>query len=210
MSYDLIAAKLDEIEAEMHRIGYWFDNPPTPVSCRFEDIAGEMRRVGYWDAADPNRNGYGRVVSPPFVLHLQKIFLPWARQRVQETSLPPNTNIGILEIRQYDYHSIVPVAQPLLRLLCQFDGWSEASMTISHDRRQPVRPLVRPISNPEGGRPCAGTARRRTREIPVRRTYGPANGWGVHGTRCKLVNEAKSRRCGEVSASQGVVAYALR
>jgi uncharacterized protein YqcC (DUF446 family) len=122
MSYDLIAAKLDEIEAEMHRIGYWFDNPPTPVSCRFEDIAGEMRRVGYWDAADPNRNDYGRVVSPSFVLHLQKIFLPWARQRVQETSLPPNTNIGILEIRQYDYHSIVPVAQPLLRLLCQFDG----------------------------------------------------------------------------------------
>src|ERR1700731_2750502 len=78
MSYDLIAAKLDEIEAEMHRIGYWFDNPPTPVSCRFEDIAGEMRRVGYWDAADPNRNDYGRGVSPSFVLHLQKIFLPWA------------------------------------------------------------------------------------------------------------------------------------
>src|SRR3984885_12361972 len=74
MSYDLIAAKLDEIEAEMPRLGYWFDNPPTPVSCRFEDIAGEMRRVGYWDAADPNRNDYGRVVSPSFSCIYRKSF----------------------------------------------------------------------------------------------------------------------------------------
>jgi hypothetical protein len=28
MSYDLIAAKLNEIEAEMHRIGYWNRQSP--------------------------------------------------------------------------------------------------------------------------------------------------------------------------------------
>ena len=123
MPYDLIAAKLDEIEAEMRRIGYWFDNPPTPIPAAFDTTSAEMPRIEGWNAAVADHNGGVQVDAPHFVLYLQQVFLPWARQRVMACKLPGRkAAIGLLAVRHYDYHSANPVARPLVELLSQFDG----------------------------------------------------------------------------------------
>jgi len=103
----LLELKLDEIEAEMKKIGFWQDNPPD-LQAVF--ASGEMR--SYLDA-------------PSFELWLQCIFLPNARHAVQTETLPGDSQVGVMAIRQYDYHSIVPEAQRLAGLLHEFDKMVE-------------------------------------------------------------------------------------
>ena len=95
--------KLDEIEAEMKRIGYWQDNPPDLLASA---ARGELR--SYLDA-------------PSFELWLQALFLPNARQAVQTDTLPSDSHVGLMAMRQYDCHSIVTEAHGLMRLLNEFD-----------------------------------------------------------------------------------------
>jgi uncharacterized protein YqcC (DUF446 family) len=95
--------KLNEIEAEMKRIGFWNENPPD-LQAKFS--SGEMRT--YLDA-------------PSFELWLQCVFLPNARRAVQTKSLPQDSQVGVMALRQYDYHSVVPEALPLVTLLHEFD-----------------------------------------------------------------------------------------
>ena len=98
-----LSQKLDEIEAEMKRIGYWQENPPDLQS---QAVRGELR--SYLDA-------------PSFEVWLQTIFLPNARSSVQTNTLPVDSQVGLMATRQYDYHSVVPEAHGLMRLLCEFD-----------------------------------------------------------------------------------------
>ena len=92
-----IAAQFDAIEAEMKRIGYWSDNPP-PV--------GQVS--SYLDL--------------PYELWLQTVFLPHAREAVRTRTYPDGkSNVGLAALRQWDYHSSVPEAHPLMRLLFAFD-----------------------------------------------------------------------------------------
>lgn len=95
--------KLDEIEAEMKRIGCWDENLPDLL----ELVArGEIR--SYLDA-------------PSFESWLQGVFLPNARRAVAEDALPRDSQVGEMARRQYDYHSVVPEAFDLMRLLREFD-----------------------------------------------------------------------------------------
>jgi uncharacterized protein YqcC (DUF446 family) len=92
-----ILAKLDEVEAEMKRIGYWVDEPPPtgPVKS-FLDI--------------------------PFELWLQTVFLPHAREAVRTRKYPERKSmVGLAALRQYDYHGTVTEALPLMDLLYEFD-----------------------------------------------------------------------------------------
>jgi uncharacterized protein YqcC (DUF446 family) len=98
-----VLAKLDEIEAEMKRIGFWSDNPPDLLA---EVEAGRLRT--YLDA-------------PTFELWLQCVFLPNARKRAEADDLPDDSQVSLMAMRQYDYHSLVPEAQPLLESLREFD-----------------------------------------------------------------------------------------
>ena len=98
-----ISQKLDQIEAEMKRIGYWDNNPPD-FQAKF--ASGEMNT--YLDA-------------PSFELWLQTIFLPNARDAVETNILPSDSQVGLMALRQYDYHSSIPEAQTLLTLLNEFD-----------------------------------------------------------------------------------------
>lgn len=100
---DPLELKLDEIEAEMKKIGFWTENPP---DIRAKYASGEMRT--YLDA-------------PSFELWLQCTFLPNARRAVQTRSLPRDSQVGVMAMRQYDYHSIVPEALRLVELLHEFD-----------------------------------------------------------------------------------------
>lgn len=95
--------KLDEIEAEMRRIGYWHETPP---DLQVMAARGELR--SYLDA-------------PSFELWLQTIFLPNARRAVQTNSLPADSRVGLMAMRQYDYHSSIPEAHGLMKLLYEFD-----------------------------------------------------------------------------------------
>jgi uncharacterized protein YqcC (DUF446 family) len=98
-----LSEKLGQIEAEMKRIGYWQENPP---DLRARYASGELH--SYLDA-------------PSFELWLQVIFLPNAREAVRTGTLPKGSQVGTMALRQYDYHSSVPEAEDLVRLLNEFD-----------------------------------------------------------------------------------------
>ncbi len=102
-----IGHQLERIEAEMKRIGYWSADPP---DLRAKFAAGEMS--SYLDA-------------PSFELWLQQVFIPNAREGVAGSQLPAGSQVGLMALRQYDYHSHVPDAQPLLALLNEFDEMVE-------------------------------------------------------------------------------------
>lgn len=98
-----LSAQLDAIEAEMRQIGYWVADPPDLI----KDYDSGARRT-YLDA-------------PTFELWLQAVFLLRAREAVRTGNLPRASDVGGIAMRQYDYHSFVPEAQDLLRLLHEFD-----------------------------------------------------------------------------------------
>jgi uncharacterized protein YqcC (DUF446 family) len=98
-----LSQKLDEIEAEMKRIGCWHANPP---DLQAKAARGELR--SYLDA-------------PSFELWLQGLFLPNARHAAQTQTLPSDSQVGLIAMRQYDYHSVVPEAHGLMKLLYEFD-----------------------------------------------------------------------------------------
>ena len=93
-----LSQQLDAIEAEMKRLGYWQDG--------FADVAPGGR--SYLDA-------------PSFEHWLQTVFLPNARRAVGTGELPADSQVGLMAMRQYDYHSSVPEAHGLMRLLSGFD-----------------------------------------------------------------------------------------
>jgi uncharacterized protein YqcC (DUF446 family) len=95
--------KLDEIEAEMRRIGFWEKAPP--------DLQAAVSRGDICNFLD----------APSFALWLQCIFLPNARRAVEGGVLPKDSQVGIMAMRQYDYHSSVPEAHRLVSLLHEFD-----------------------------------------------------------------------------------------
>lgn len=97
-------AQLDLVEAEMRRIGFWSDDPPDLLA----DYAAGARQ-SFLDA-------------PTFELWLQTVFLPNARTAARAGTLPASSQVCTMAVRQYDYHSHIPVAQALLSLLCDFDA----------------------------------------------------------------------------------------
>jgi uncharacterized protein YqcC (DUF446 family) len=108
-----VAATLDAIETELKRIGYWQADPPDLLAlCD----SGEIK--SYLDA-------------PSFELWLQCVFLPRARTMLQNDQLPASSSVGVIAMRQYDYHSYVEEAQPLLRLLSAFDA--QVNAYVGHD-----------------------------------------------------------------------------
>jgi uncharacterized protein YqcC (DUF446 family) len=98
-----LSQTLDQIEAEMKRIGYWQENPP--------DLQAMAARGEIHSCLD----------APSFELWLQALFLPNARHAVQTDTLPSDSQVGLMAMRQYDYHSFVPEAQGLIKLLDEFD-----------------------------------------------------------------------------------------
>ena len=103
-----IGRQLDRIETELKRIGFWSADPP---DLRAKYASGEMRT--YLDA-------------PSFELWLQQVFIPSARAGVASEDLPKKSQVGVMAMRQYDYHSRVPEAAELLRLLNDFDEMVES------------------------------------------------------------------------------------
>ncbi len=84
-------------------------------------VEAELRAIGYWCETEPS-DEYRRV----FQGWLQFEFLPVARKRVAEGDLPANSQVGLMALREYDYHSSVPEALHLVALLNDFDAMVES------------------------------------------------------------------------------------
>lgn len=97
-----VLAKLAEIEVEMKRIKFWTDDPMKSEVTSFMD-------------------------APSFEWWLQCVFLPNAREAARKGEDPEKSQVGLMALRQYDYHSHVEEAQQLLKLLNQFDQLVENS-----------------------------------------------------------------------------------
>ncbi len=100
----ILLKKLDQIEDELRKIGYWKNGKVDP----YEDLP-EGETPHFLNASS-------------FEDWLQFIFLPNARRAASSDQLPKSNQVGLMALRQYDYHSHVPEAQTLLRLLNEFDS----------------------------------------------------------------------------------------
>ena len=95
-------------------------------------IEGELRRLGWWrDAAEPPQppDANRMFAGLTFPHWLQYVFLPNARSAVHTDTLPASSQVGLMAMRQYDYHSTVPEALPLVDLLHTFDRLVERAGT---------------------------------------------------------------------------------
>jgi uncharacterized protein YqcC (DUF446 family) len=100
----ILLEKLDQVEAEMRRIGYWQEAVPPEWQEKVD--AGQVRSY---------------LEAPTFELWLQTVFLPHAREASRTGNLPSDSSVGVMAMRQYDYHSSIPEAHDLMRLLFEFD-----------------------------------------------------------------------------------------
>lgn len=89
--------QLERIEAEMRRIGFWTDTPP-----QLEAIESGQ-------------------VFPTFEQWLQCVFLPKAREDAKKGKSQKNYELGLQAMREYDYHSRIEEAHPLMCLLRDYD-----------------------------------------------------------------------------------------
>jgi uncharacterized protein YqcC (DUF446 family) len=101
MSADVLR-KLDEIEAEMRRIGYWSDLPELQAGIC------ETKFKSYLDA-------------PSFEIWLQTLFLPNARAAALEGQLPARSQASEIVRRQYARQADAPEARGLVALIGDFD-----------------------------------------------------------------------------------------
>jgi uncharacterized protein YqcC (DUF446 family) len=90
-------------------------------------VAQELRRLGWWSdemdrlanpQPDARSSMFGGLSFPEW---LQFEFLPHARTAVRNDELPKTSQVGLMALRQYDYHSTVREALPLVALLHEFD-----------------------------------------------------------------------------------------
>jgi len=96
---DQMLVQLDLVERELRCLGWWRDDtePPPPADD------GKM------------------FAGLSFPHWLQYKFLPHARSAARADELPTSSQVGLMAMRQYDYHSTVSEALPLVGLLNEFD-----------------------------------------------------------------------------------------
>lgn len=97
--YRVVAAKIDEIEQEMKRVGLWQEAPLAPEQYEFTRAFG-MDTMSYdqW---------------------LQFVFLPRVREIISTRSkFPTSSSVGAQAVREFDTY---PNAERLISLLSEFD-----------------------------------------------------------------------------------------
>ncbi|MCP3933222.1 MAG: YqcC family protein [Bacteroidetes bacterium] len=91
------------------------------IRSKLEQIEQEMKNIGYWDENPPQFSVSNYIEAPSFELWLQCVFIPNAYDAFKRDKYPSNSQVGLMALRQYDYHSHHPEAQKLLHLLNEFD-----------------------------------------------------------------------------------------
>lgn len=91
------------------------------IAQQLDAIEAEMKRIGFWNQEITELNVNHYLEAPTFEIWLQCTFIPNARKATQTGEYPANSEVGLMAFRQYDYHSPVPEAAQLLKLLHEFD-----------------------------------------------------------------------------------------
>ena len=107
------------------------------VFAILDDIESEMKLIEFWSQNPPEFKASNFLEAPSFELWLQCIFLPNAREATRNSDYPDRSQVGLMAMRQYDYHSYVEDAQKLVRLLGAFDQLIEGNKNTSN---RPVAP----------------------------------------------------------------------
>jgi uncharacterized protein YqcC (DUF446 family) len=94
----LVAAKLEEIEAEMHTIGFWQASQLPPDQLE-----------------NPGAFGLDKMT---FSQWLQFIFVPRVREAIATNEFPSSSDVGTQAVREFDSE---PRAACLTILLSEFD-----------------------------------------------------------------------------------------
>ena len=94
------------------------------IFAKLDEIEAEMKRIGYW-SPDSKKPENGNFMSMPFELWLQFVFLPAARNATRRRRWPERSQVGLMALRTYDYFDYVEEALPLVSLLNQFDDLIE-------------------------------------------------------------------------------------
>lgn len=92
------------------------------VLAILDEIEAELKKIGFWNNNPPNINVGNYLEAPSFELWLQCVFLPSARKAAKIGEYPKNSQVGLMATREYDYHSCVEEALNLVSLLNKFDG----------------------------------------------------------------------------------------
>ena len=101
--YNTVESKINDIEAEMKRIGYWHGEP----------LPSEMYHFTQAFALD----------TMPFVYWLEFVFIPRVRSIIAEQGqFPSSSMVGTQAIREFDGDHD---ASGLVRMLCEFDDLFE-------------------------------------------------------------------------------------
>lgn len=92
--------------------------------AQVDALEAEMRRIGFWREPPPD-GGAGPMDGSGFEAWLQNTFIPTARARIQADDLPEKSMMGVLCMRQYDYHGTCEDALPLVSMMHEFDDLVE-------------------------------------------------------------------------------------
>ena len=94
-------------------------NSTNAILEKVHAIEGEMRRIGYWSNVPPEAIDNSKLYAGvSFEQWLQFVFLPRVSAAANSgdfREVPPY-RVGLAALRQYDYHSVVEKAHPLMRL----------------------------------------------------------------------------------------------
>jgi uncharacterized protein YqcC (DUF446 family) len=92
------------------------------IEAILDEIESEIKKIGFWNECPPRFDVQNYTESPSFELWLQCIFLPNAREAAKNEIYPNSSQVGLMAMREYDYHSCVEKALNLVSLLHKFDN----------------------------------------------------------------------------------------
>ena len=98
---------------------------PSAIRHKVEEIKAEMHRIGYWDIQEPAPEAYENMGAfgmntMAFAQWLRYVFVPRIEGLLESDGpWPYNSSVGVHAVREFDG---VYEAADLASLLCQFDG----------------------------------------------------------------------------------------
>lgn len=91
------------------------------VLASLDGIEAEMKNIGLWDIDPPTFQVNNYLEAPSFELWLQCVFIPNARSAAISNEYPAISQVGLMAMREYNYHSQQKSALNLVKLLRDFD-----------------------------------------------------------------------------------------
>lgn len=96
----------------------------TAIEAKVQEIETEMKRIGYWSSKPSAEvNDSKMYAGLSFEQWLQFVFLPSVKAAAISGAFVsvPQYRVGVAALRNYDYHSTVEEALPLMQLCHQLE-----------------------------------------------------------------------------------------